>query len=235
MVGSVSSSTGGPGFPMRDDESFLRAISERPADLDLRLVFADRLEERGDPQAELLRLLHALTQAVDVPCRPELEGRLRRVLASGVRPVGPFAIRRSADMKFACVMPGRFGMGSPEAEVGRDWWEGPQHEVTIPRPFWMGVYPVTRSQYRKVMGDDPSPFLREHGVGPDHPVCVGFNHAMAFCARLSEGRRDKEAGRVYRLPSEAEWEYACRAGTQTEFPWGRCLSSDQANFDGSYP
>jgi uncharacterized protein (TIGR02996 family) len=220
---------------MPDDEAFLRAMAERPADLDLRLVFADWLEERGDPRAELLRLLHTLTRTADDPKRPDRENRLRNLLASGARPVGPFIKSRSCDMQFACVVAGRFRMGSPEAEAGRRLWEGPQHEVTIPRPFWMGVYPVTQGQYRKVMGYDPSALLGERGDGPDHPVRVRFRDAWALCERLSEGAREKGGGRVYRLPSEAEWEYACRAGTQTEFPWGRWLSSGQANFDGNYP
>lgn len=104
----------------------------------------------------------------------------------------------------------------------------PVHQVTITQPFWIGRYEVTQAEYQAVMGNNPSNF-----VGPQRPVeQVTWNDAMAYCAALtlSEGA----AGRVplgyqYRLPTEAEWEYCCRAGTTTEYSVGATLSCAQAN------
>ena len=131
------------------------------------------------------------------------------------------------------IPPGRFLMGSPPDEPGRFDREGPQHEVTISRGFWMGKYPVTQRQYQQLMGENPSSFTR---AGLDALVeRVSWHMATNFTARL-QGRlsgdlRGKRAG----LPTEAEWEYACRAGTTTPFFFGRCLSTDQANYYGDYP
>lgn len=103
--------------------------------------------------------------------------------------------------------------------------EGPQHRVTM-QSFYIGKYEVTQAQYQAVMGVNPSKFK-----GRNLPVeTVSWNDAKEFCRRLSQ-----MAGREYRLPTEAEWEYACRAGTTTAFAFGDSLSADQANFDGRYP
>ena len=116
------------------------------------------------------------------------------------------------------IPPGRFLMGSPPDEPGRWNDEGPQHEVTISRGFWMGKYPVTQRQYQQLMGENPSNFTR---AGLDAPVeRVSWHMATNFTARL-QGRlsgdlRGKRAG----LPTEAEWEYACRAGTMTVYHTG---------------
>ena len=93
-------------------------------------------------------------------------------------------------------------MGSPETEAERYDFEGPQHYVNVPE-FFMGKYPVTQAQWQAVMGNNPSYFK-----GKNRPVeRVSWNDATKFCQKLS-----KRTGRDYRLPSEAEWEYACRAG-----------------------
>src|SRR5580658_8218580 len=97
---------------MNEEAAFLQAMQENPEDTALRLVFADWLEERGDSRGELVRLLHTLTQSVEVPDRSKLEDRLRGLLAAGVQPVGPFWTN-SIGMKFAWVSPGTFLMGSP--------------------------------------------------------------------------------------------------------------------------
>src|SRR5208282_3780120 len=97
------------------DATILQAMQEHPEDANLRLVFADWLEERGDKRSELIRLLHTLTQAVEVPDRGKLEDRLRSLLAAGVQPVGPF-FTNSVGMKFAWVPAGTFLMGSPANE-----------------------------------------------------------------------------------------------------------------------
>lgn len=118
---------------------------------------------------------------------------------------------------------GRFRMGSPDTERGRDSDEGPVREVVFAAPFYMGKYEVTQEQYEAVMGENPSQFK-----GPRHPVeSVSSFDAQEFCERAT-----KRAGRPVRLPSEAEWEYACRAGTTTPFHSGETLQSGDANLDG---
>ena len=106
---------------------------------------------------------------------------------------------------------GKFQMGSPGSEEGRDPDEGPQHEVSISRDFYMGICAVTQEQYEAVMGTIPSRF-----TGPTLPVeKVSWDAANRFCQRLS-----RKTGRTVRLPTEAEWEYACRAGSSTRFCFG---------------
>jgi formylglycine-generating enzyme required for sulfatase activity len=114
-------------------------------------------------------------------------------------------------MKLVLIPAGKFIMGSPDSEKDHNASEGPQHEVTISRPFYIGVTEVTQAQYEAVTGKNPSKFK-----GPDNPVeTVSWDDAMAFCKALS-GR----TGKAVRLPTEAEWEYACRAGTKTAFYFG---------------
>jgi formylglycine-generating enzyme required for sulfatase activity len=144
------------------------------------------------------------------------------------------------------IPPGTVRMGSPEEEKDRGPSEGPVHEVAITRPFHLGVYPVTQEQYQRVMGSNPSYFC-PRGEGKDEvagmdtrlfPVeSVSWEEAVAFCAKLSALPEEKRSGRVYRLPSEAEWEYCCRGGAASYqvFHFGNSLSSMQANFVGPYP
>jgi eukaryotic-like serine/threonine-protein kinase len=127
-------------------------------------------------------------------------------------------------LEMVCIPGGSFTMGSSDNEKDHQPRESPQHLVMVPA-FWMGKYPVTQSQYLAIMGKNPS-----HFQGGDLPVeLVSWRYAQEFCARLSE-----QTGKLYRLPSEAEWEYACRAGTTTPFHFGETISSDLANFDGNY-
>jgi len=119
---------------------------------------------------------------------------------------------------------GTFMMGSPETEKERFSSESPQHSVTVPA-FFMAKYPVTQAQWQAVMGNNPSNFK-----GANRPVeSVSWNQAVAFCQKLSQ-----ITGKNYRLPSEAEWEYACRAGTTTPFYFGETITTDLANYDGNY-
>jgi formylglycine-generating enzyme required for sulfatase activity len=127
---------------------------------------------------------------------------------------------------------GKFNMGSPASEAGRRDNESPQHQVTI-SPFLIGKFTVTQAQWQavtnlpKVQRDlkpDPSNFK-----GKNRPVeGVSWYDAVEFCARLSQ-----KTGKTYRLPSEAEWEYACRAGTTTPFHFGATITTDLANYDGN--
>jgi formylglycine-generating enzyme required for sulfatase activity len=137
-------------------------------------------------------------------------------------------------------------MGSPENEPGREpiakGSEG-QHEVEITKPFYLGVYEVTQAQYEKVIGVNPSYFSARGGgkekvAGRDtrnFPVeNVSWYHAVEFCEQLSALRAEKQGKRTYRLPTEAEWEYACRGGRSSPFHFGNEITSAKANFFGSH-
>jgi uncharacterized protein (TIGR02996 family) len=206
-----------------DEASFVRAMQEHPEDASLRLVFADWLEERGDPRGELIRLLHTLTQSVEVPDRAKLEERLRGLLAAGVQPVGPFWTN-SLEMKFAWIPAGTFMMGSQTKEKQRLKNET-RHQVTLSKGLWLVVYPVTQAAWNAVMGNNPS-----HSQGSDLPVeTVSWQDCQNFLRKFS-----KTDSHSYRLPTEAEWEYACRAGTTTPFSFGETISADQANCHDPY-
>ena len=144
------------------------------------------------------------------------------VLGEGVMP-----------LRLVGIPSGEFMMGSPEQERGRyAEEESPQHLVTV-SPFFMGQYPVTQAQWRAVAALPQQEKALEaapsHFEGDDRPVeQVSWEEAMEFCARLSA-----HTGRVYRLPTEAEWEYACRADTTTPFYFGETLTTALANYDGS--
>jgi formylglycine-generating enzyme required for sulfatase activity len=144
-------------------------------------------------------------------------------------------LTNSIGMKLALIPAGKFQMGSPEKENEREDKEL-LHEVTITRPFYMGVSVVTQAEWQKVTTKNPSRFKAGSGGGPDHPAeNMTFDEAVDFCKKLSALAEEKKAGRTYRLPTEAEWEYACRAGTTTPFHYGTSLSSKQANFNGDFP
>jgi formylglycine-generating enzyme required for sulfatase activity len=141
-------------------------------------------------------------------------------------------IVNSIGMKLVLIPAGEFIMGSPEQETNRVANEGPPHKVKITRAFYMGAYQVKQSEYEKIMRDTPSYVVDS----PDNPVeQLSWEQALEFCKKLSKSAKEKKAGREYRLPTEAEWEYACRAGTTTAFHYGPSLSSKQANFDGKRP
>jgi uncharacterized protein (TIGR02996 family) len=193
-------------------EALLQAICRDPGDDTAWLALADCLEEQGrTEQAELTRLHTALRHRPDTPGQADREARLQALLTAGVAPVMP-ALDGPAGLRLVLVPPGTFWMGSPPDEPSRDDDEGPRHRVTLTRGFWLGMYPVTQSQWRRVMGRNPS-----HGRGADHPVeTVSWDDCQEFCARLNQ----HAAARAFRLPSEAEWEYACRACTTTAYCGG---------------
>ncbi|QEI43155.1 Serine/threonine-protein kinase F [Dolichospermum sp. UHCC 0315A] len=119
---------------------------------------------------------------------------------------------------------GTFIMGSPESEAKRRSDESPQHQVTVPS-FYMGKYELTQVQYQAIIGTNPSYFK-----GDNRPVeGVSWNNAVKFCKKLSQ-----KTGKKYRLPSEAEWEYACRAGTTTPFYFGESITPDLVNYNRNY-
>jgi sulfatase modifying factor 1 len=153
----------------------------------------------------------------------------------------PFAIA-DLSLEMLWVKPGTFEMGSPTTEAGRGSNEA-EHNVTLTKGFYLGQYEVTQTQWEKVMGDNPS-----HFKGANRPVeKVSWTEVTSFCEKLTE--MESEAGRLpagmaYQLPTEAQWEYACRAGTRSAYSFGENLTSRQANIDevvdettpvGNYP
>ncbi len=135
-------------------------------------------------------------------------------------------------IRMMLIPEGSFNMGSPEGEEDRSASEEPVHRVQVPS-FFMGKYPVTQAQWKIVaslpqinrdLNPDPSRYK-----GDNRPVeLVSWYKAVEFCQRLSQ-----YTNRTYRLPTEAEWEYACRAGTTTPFHFGETITTDLANYDGT--
>ena len=155
-------------------------------------------------------------------------------------------ITNTISMKLGYIPPGTFTMGSPLSEQEQFKKDNTddfaaqetQHEVSITKGFYMGAYAVTQEEYETVMGKNPS-FFSAAGRGKDKvaglntrrfPVeWVSWDDATEFCKKLSQ-KEEKN----YRLPTEAEWEYACRAGTKTAFYFGDTISTDQANYAGDF-
>jgi formylglycine-generating enzyme required for sulfatase activity len=140
-----------------------------------------------------------------------------------------------AGVRLCWCPPGKFIMGSPPGEPERRPAED-QVEVTLTKGFWMAKYETTQGQWKRVVGKLPGELTAELAEGDDYPVGnVNFAEAEAFCHKLTElGHRSGELpeGWEFRLPTEAQWEYACRAGTTTATAFGDKISSKQANFKG---
>ena len=153
------------------------------------------------------------------PPEPETEPPLASAIPEPVADL-PEERTNAIGMKFKLIPAGEFMMGSPDSDPDKEDDETPQHRVRITKPFYLGVYEVTQEQYEKVMGETPSRF-----EGPSNPVeQVSWEDAAEFCGKLSEVDADCD----YRLPTEAEWEYACRAGTTTRFSCGNGLGPEHA-------
>jgi eukaryotic-like serine/threonine-protein kinase len=129
-------------------------------------------------------------------------------------------------MTMVKIPAGRFMMGSPDNEKDRRSDESPQHLVTVPE-FYLGQTLVTQAQWQALMGSNPSKFQGNSKLPVDS---VSWLDAMYFCQKLSQ-----KTGQIYRLPSEAEWEYACRAGTTTPFAFSETITPEIVNYDGNYP
>jgi uncharacterized protein (TIGR02996 family) len=221
------------------EAALLQALATAPEDELAWQALADVREEQGDPRGHLLRLHLQVRHYWQDPRRDDWRQEMARLLGAGVK----FDLPRRSNrlgMELALLPPGAFLMGSSpdEAEHGDD---EQQHEVEITRAFWLGVHPVTLGQfaafartrrYRRTPWQDP-------GFSQDdrHPVVnVSWHDARKFCAWMTQ----TESGRVYRLPTEAEWEYACRGGAPESFPFHvgeplHSLSSTRANFNGTNP
>ena len=186
-------------------------------------------------------------EIADVPKRPE--GPLMRIDRVERARAGRERNDNGLGMTFCWCPPGSFHMGNLGVHARFS------AAVTLSHGFWMGKFEVTQAQWRRVMGatlreqrakdpTQPRPVgdgtMREHvGEGPDYPIYfVSHAEAEEFCRKLTEAERAAgrlEPGWEYRLPTEAQWEFACRAGTTTATAFGDRLSSTQANFDGSKP
>ena len=127
-----------------------------------------------------------------------------------------FTLPGGATMEMVWIEPGTFTMGSPSSEPGREDDEGPQHEVTITKGFWLGKFEITQGQWQSVMGTTPwkgQSYVQEN---PNNAASyISWDDAQEFIAKLNA-----EGSEVYRLPREAEWEYACRAGTTKRWSFG---------------
>ena len=191
--------------------------------------------EDNTPELESFFFIHATIQRRQTQRQPQQqrdsEWEIIRESREAYRFLEP--LPGIPPLEMVVIPGGTFLMGSPEDEPNRSSRESPQHKVTI-APFFMGAHPVTQRQWRAVaqlpqvereLSPDPSRFK-----GLNHPVeKVSWYEAVEFCARLSAF-----TGRQYRLPSEAEWEYACRGGTSTPFHFGTSISSEGANYNASY-
>ncbi|MBW4670840.1 MAG: formylglycine-generating enzyme family protein [Cyanomargarita calcarea GSE-NOS-MK-12-04C] len=166
-------------------------------------------------------------------CKTVTVNQLGEIIKEDIKLVQYFTenLPNNIRLEMVVIPGGTFLMGSPRGEPERYNNENPQHEVTVP-PFFMGKYPVTQAQWRAVAEEEQ--VNRElnpasHFKGDDLPVeSISWYDAVEFCDRLSKLTR-----RHYRLPSEAEWEYACRGGTTTPFNFGETITPQLANYNGN--
>jgi uncharacterized protein (TIGR02996 family) len=217
------------GVTMTTLDALLSGIVDDPLDETRWLVLADYLEEHDDPRcAELLRLHRRLLATCCEPAHPERadwQARVVELLVAGVRPYVPqHSLMLPGDVPLvgSFIPPGSFLMGGTEYDD-----EKPVHRVTLTQGFFLGVYPVTQAQWKAVMGTEPSRFK-----GPNKPVeQVSHHDCQEFCTKLTTLL---EGSSTVRLPTEAEWEYACRAGTTTHYHFGDVLNADLANYDATH-
>ncbi|MDX2244951.1 MAG: SUMF1/EgtB/PvdO family nonheme iron enzyme [Leptolyngbyaceae cyanobacterium bins.302] len=245
------------------DENLLALLIDTTDELALRRSVAEALGTMKAGQTELRQLLESDDQPLPVrqgaaralgligapsgePVPMLIVELMQEEVITQVKsiPVWREILKEELTLDLVAIPGGEFLMGSPPDEEGRNWYESfypetegldveAQHLVTI-SPFFMSQYPINQEQWRFVaqlpiinrdLDLDPANFK-----GDRHPVeLVSWNNAMEFCARLS-----KQTGKTYRLPSESEWEYACRAGTTQPFHLGDTLSTDFVNYAGNH-
>jgi len=176
------------------------------------LLIETKLQDKTLDLEGVARIKTVLAQ-ITPPHDAEEAARRQDVAAKslGVTRETTLDLGNKVTMKLALIPAGKFMMGSPDGEQDRTKDEGPQREVTISKPFYMGIYHVTQEQYEQVMGKNPSKFK-----GAQNPVeMVSWDEAVEFCKKLSQ-----KTGKTVSLPTEAQWEYACRAGSKTRFSYG---------------
>ncbi len=213
---------------MSDLDALLAGIVADPHDTLRWLIVADWLDDHGQPdRAELLRLHRELIRTCCVPDqhpeRTAWQSRFVELIDLGVKPCVPqhtLMLPGGIPLVGHFIPPGSFLMGSEE-----DADEKPVHKVTLTRGFFIGIHPITRIQWRAVMGTNPSQTDFVSTLDDARPVdSVSWDQVTAFRERVSE-----LAGHPVRLPTEAEWEYACRAGTTTHFHWGDGADATRMN------
>ncbi|MCE9568260.1 MAG: SUMF1/EgtB/PvdO family nonheme iron enzyme [Planctomycetes bacterium] len=215
---------------MTELEALLGGIVSEPLEETRWLVLADWLESNDDPRrGELIRLHRKLLATC---CEPEAhperkawQARVVELIGVGVRlclPQREVVLTDGGLITFSYIPPGTFLMGG---NVTDD--EKPVHKVTLTKGFYLGVHPVTQALWKAVMGKAPS-----HFKGEARPVeQVSWTDCQKFCKKLSKSL--KGLGKVG-LPTESEWEYACRAGATSDFHFGDVITTDFANYDGNH-
>ncbi|HWC90295.1 MAG TPA: formylglycine-generating enzyme family protein [Pirellulales bacterium] len=162
---------------------------------------------------------------------------LALLTVAAANPAEP-AVTNSIGMRLVLIPAGQYLAGSPATDAQAEADERPAHRVTISQAFYLGQFEVTQDEFARVMGENPSWFARgapgERDLGGASsgrwPVdMVAWDDSIEFCHRLSQLPAERAAGRGYRLPTEAQWEYACRAGSSMRFAFGEQLSSADAN------
>ena len=214
-------------------QQHLKSPIEKGLEVILSKLLAKDIQQRYQSADEVLKdfqrqptpnFIHTLKRfdfdTVTVEVRGNISSRQRCQAQFYSENLGSGAI-----LDMVAIPGGSFVMGSPTTEAGRSNNEGPQRTVNI-SPFFMGKYPITQEQWEVVMGNNPSDIK-----GLKRPVeQVSWNNALEFCQKISQ-----KTGKIYRLPSEAEWEYACRAGTTTPFYFGDTITPDLVNYDVNNP
>ncbi len=228
-------------------ESYLVAIEgDESQDQQRKDTFRATLQKSFVSYAQIILALDEMAGLLkeDWKIKPDVDRPLKFTSIQGVTPVAKIVhkpvpqpipevpepeevsnlppLKNSIGMELRLIPSGKFLMGSPDSEEGHKDFEGNknhevQHEVRITNAFYIGIHEITQMQYEQIMGNNPS----RSSKGQKLPVdAVSWNEATEFCRRLSLLPREKAANHVYRLPTEAEWEYACRAGTTTSFSFG---------------
>ena len=221
---------------LEEAEQRRRKAKERPAEARRKAEaearrLAQEERQRAEEEARRQREAEARQEAAE----SEARGKAETELAVGVFPRKPGNVFKDCEVcpEMAVVPAGSFTMGSPPSEKGRDKDEGPEHQVTISRPLAVGRYEVTFAQWDACVAaggcNGHRPDDEGWGRGKRPVIYVSWNRAKAYIAWLS-----RKTGKSYRLPSEAVWEFAARAGTTTPFHFGATSGPDQANYNGNY-
>src|SRR5579872_212257 len=193
--------------------SVLNLAEPQPMNAERKVAYVNQVADEAVPQPDLLQV-------------PFDEKTAKAAQEAWIRHLGTPKLveKNSLEMEFFLIPPGRFIMGSPKTDPARGRLTNPV-EVTLLKPFSLGRTEVTQGQWQKVMGTAPWKNYDNARSGENLPaVYIQSEEAGEFCRRLT--LKDKD-GTTYRLPTEAEWEYACRAGTTTRYSFG----DDSANLD----